>query len=151
MNWSWILGATHTRVLTQGECALAQSVFANHLDLTQIHLIAATRMWRGYAMSPNGMVYFHPSDWVDDFSQASIQQQSWLIHELTHVWQYQQGRAVALRAALNRRYTYDAGLSRPFLQYGMEQQAQIVQDYFLRRAQGLECTAYQRCLPFGSS
>ncbi len=151
MNWSWILGATHTRVLTQGECALAQSVFANHLDLTQIHLIAATRMWRGYAMSPNGMVYFHPSDWVDDFSQASIQQQSWLIHELTHVWQYQQGRAVALRAAFNRRYHYDAQLSRPFLQYGMEQQAQIVQDYFVRRVQGLDCEAYQRCLPFGSS
>lgn len=149
--WSAILGATQARALTQEECILARSVFADHLDVTQIKLIAATRMWRGYAMSPNGMVYFHPSDMVADFSQASVQQQSWLIHELTHVWQYQKGRAVVVRAALNRRYQYDAALSKPFLQYGIEQQAQIVQDYFLRRAQGLDCSAYQQCIPFIST
>ena len=84
------------------------------------------------AITPNGEVYFPPASYKDDFS-TTIGDASWLIHELTHAWQYQQGMWVKLRAVFNRNYHYgDLSRSRrPFLSYGIEAQASIVTDYFL--------------------
>jgi hypothetical protein len=136
------------RGLTVGERQLAQSVFGESLLLDDIRIYACGWVLRHYAISPNGHVYFHPDDWQSDFSQASLALQGWLIHELTHVWQVQQGVSVLRRALFDRRYRYVLRDDQLFLQYGIEQQAQIVQDYFVRRAQGQACAAYERCLPF---
>ena len=43
------------------------------------------------AVSPNGNIYFPRNNCPDDFALASESHQIWMIHELTHVWQYQQG------------------------------------------------------------
>ncbi|MEY4516542.1 MAG: hypothetical protein RL180_888 [Pseudomonadota bacterium] len=136
------------RRLTIHERQLAVSVFGASLALDEIKLYACGWVFRGYAISPNGHVYFHPDDWQDDFALASLAVQGWLIHELTHVWQVQQGIHVFRRALFDRRYRYVLRDGQPFLHYGVEQQAQLVQDYFVRRAQGQDCTAYERCLPF---
>ena len=101
-----------------------------------------------YAISPNGHIYFHLKDWCEDFSTQNIAQQSWLIHELVHVWQIQQGIAVVRKALLNRKYSYVLQQGKHFLNYGIEQQAQMVQDYFIRRSQGQSCEDYERCIPF---
>jgi Domain of unknown function (DUF4157) len=76
-----------------------------------------------------------------------------LAHELTHCGQYQAWGAVRyyVRAIADRirelRYRRGLGASpyeyrmdavRPFEQYGMEQQGQIVEDWFRGRANGLE-------------
>lgn len=79
---------------------------------------------------------------------APLSIQSWLIHELTHVWQYQQGMNVIRNAVFNRRYQYILQQGKQFFEYGIEQQAQMVQDYFLRRVKGQECSAYEACIPF---
>lgn len=143
-----ILRIERQRGLTTAEMALAFSVFGTQLNMAQVQLLACRWILRGYAMSPNGHVYFHPDDWREDFAQADLNIQSWLIHELVHVWQVQQGMAVVRRALFDRRYRYQLVQGKPFLSYGIEQQAQIVQDYFVRRAKGLECAAWQSCLPF---
>lgn len=136
------------RTLTVGECALARSVFGESLDLTTIRLCSSRLILKNYAMSPNGSVYFHPDDLVDDFSLLSLELQSWLIHELTHVWQVQRGMKVVRRALLNRRYRYVLKDGKTFLQYGIEQQAQMVQDWFLRNARNEPCADLKACLPF---
>ena len=136
------------RHLTAAEIDLAYSIFGTHLELSSIRLLASRWVLRGYAISPNGHVYFHPDDWREDFAQADLNIQSWLIHELVHVWQVQQGMAVVRRALLDRRYRYNLVQGKSFLSYGIEQQAQIVQDYFVRRAKGQDCTAWEGCLPF---
>jgi len=67
---------------------------------------------------------------------------------MTHVWQYQQGIAVVRKALFDRRYHYVIQQGKLFLSYGIEQQAQIVQDYFIKKTQGQNCDAYEQCIPF---
>lgn len=136
------------RPLTSGEIQLAQSVFSTHLDLTDIHIIAHRFIFKGYAMSPNGHIYFNEADWIDDFSKESLSKQSWLIHELVHVWQLQQGIKVVRKAIIDRRYDYVIKQGKAFLHYGVEQQAQMVQDYFIKSQQGQACQDLAVCIPF---
>lgn len=136
------------RGLTLGEKVLAQSVFGESLNLERVEIIAHRLVLKNYAVSPNGKIYFNVTNWCADFSSQSLAQQSWLIHELTHVWQVQQGMQVLLRALFNRKYSYVLQEGKLFFKYGIEQQAQMVQDYFLRRAKGQECAAYEACIPF---
>lgn len=127
---------------------LAVSVFGPHLQLDDIQLKTAWWVLRHYAVSPNGNVFFHPDDWREDFSTASLGTQSWLIHELTHVWQLQQGMSVVRGALLNRRYEYALEAGKSFFAYGIEQQARMVQDYFIRLNRGEDCQRWQACIPF---
>lgn len=137
-----------SRPLTSAEQALARSVFADSVDLEKVRLQSAWWVLKNYAVSPNGHIYFHPADWIADFSEASLGKQSWLIHELTHVWQWQHGHNVIRGALINRRYRYVLKAGKPFLHYGIEQQAKMVQDYFIRRQLGRDCRAHAACIPF---
>ena len=136
------------RFLTSGEKALALEVFGASLVVDNIEIKAHRLVLKDYAVSPNGHIYFHLQDWREDFSLESVSIQSWLIHELTHVWQIQQGIAVVQKALLDRRYHYVLQMGKAFSQYGVEQQAQMVQDYFIKSRQGKNCEAYQQCIPF---
>ena len=133
------------RPLTEGEKAIAASVFGDTLQLDSIRLKTAWWVLKGYAVSPNGQVYFHPADFCDDFSTQNVYQRAWLIHELTHVWQIQQGVKVFWRALFNRRYAYQLQANKPFASYGVEQQARMVEDYYKKRE--LQ-QAYQPLLAF---
>ncbi|MGO3321639.1 MAG: hypothetical protein ACTILX_01635, partial [Psychrobacter faecalis] len=126
----------------------ARSVFGDSIRLEQVQLKTAFWVLKNYAVSPNGNIYFHPADWVTDFSQSSLGKQSWLIHELTHVWQLQQGLKVVRGAMINRRYDYVLNAGKPFFNYGIEQQARMVQDYFISRQHGRDCQGFENCIPF---
>nr|WP_317199658.1 type IV secretion protein Rhs [uncultured Psychrobacter sp.] len=137
-----------SRYLTSGEKALARSVFGDSLNLDAVELKTAWWVLKNYAVSPNGNIYFNPLDWIEDFSHTTLGKQSWLIHELTHVWQLQQGIKVVRGALLDRRYQYILKTGKSFFKYGIEQQARMVQDYFLRRERGQNCQDLQACIPF---
>ncbi|MDO5768111.1 MAG: type IV secretion protein Rhs [Psychrobacter sp.] len=137
-----------SRPLTAGEIALAREVFGETIKLDEVRLKTAWWVLRHYAVSPNGNIYFHPADWREDFSQAALGHQGWLIHELTHVWQLQQGLKVIRGAMMNRRYEYAFESGKTFFAYGIEQQARMVQDYFIRSKRGEDCRAWQDCIPF---
>ncbi|OXL19604.1 type IV secretion protein Rhs [Psychrobacter sp. DAB_AL32B] len=138
----------YSRKLTAGEIVLARSVFGDSLSLDDIQLKTAWWVLKNYAVSPNGHIYFHPADWIEDFSEASLSKQSWLIHELTHVWQLQRGLKVVRGAIINRRYDYVLEVGKSFFKYGIEQQARMVQDYFIRRQRGQDCQDLEACIPF---
>jgi len=137
-----------SRKLSAGERQLAESVFGSYLQLDDIRIVAHRAVLKNYAISPNGNIYFNPKDWCEDFSKMPLGKQSWLIHELTHVWQIQQGLAVVRKALFDRKYHYVLERGKQFLQYGVEQQAQMVQDYFIKKTCGEECSAYEACIPF---
>ena len=149
-----------SRPLTEGEVKMAKEVFGDALDpnKTRVH---RKRWWlfqrRGMAMAPNGDIYFHPNDFVDDFSQLGIGSRTWFVHELTHVWQHQQGVNVTLRGMMNRNYNYSPlNVSRSFSSYGIEAQASIVADYYRVKSgyspiQGnASLKDFQSVLPFGN-
>lgn len=137
-----------SRPLTTGEKRLANSVFGDSLTLEAIQIKTAWWVLKNYAVSPNGNIYFNPKDYLPDFSSASLSHQSWLIHELTHVWQLQHGLKVVRKALFDRRYQYEFVKGKPFLSYGVEQQARMVQDYFIRKKRGQDCQDLMTCIPF---
>lgn len=108
------------------------------------------------AMTPNGEIYFPPGVYKPDYA-TEITDTAWLLHELTHVWQYQHGVWVRLQGILARgKYAYGdlAGNTAPYGSFNIEQQAAIVQDYYLTTnghgayyGQGARAD-YERVLPF---
>jgi hypothetical protein len=65
----------------------------------------------------------------DDLTQYT-QDLGVLAHELTHVWQYQNGMTWWKYLLRERgHYKYTVLPNKPFLKYGYEQQAAIVEDY----------------------
>ena len=69
----------------------------------------------------------------EDFSREPLSRQGFFIHELTHVWQTQKGGRFYLPLMRHPfcRYGYRLEPGRPFRQYGVEQQAEIVRHRFL--------------------
>lgn len=139
------------RYLVDGEKKLAETVFGSYLHLHTIEIVAHRWILNQYAMSPNGNIYFNPKQYCDDFSKQSLAMQAWFIHELVHVWQLQQGMAVIRKAIFDRRYHYVLTTGKSFFQYGIEQQAQMVQDYFIKFQRGEDCQTLQQCIPFLST
>jgi len=101
------------RPLTQGEIAIAYSVFGDTLDTSNIRIKTAWWVLKNYAVSPNGNIYFNKHNWIDDFSEKSLGMRGWLIHELTHVWQIQRGIKVFRKALFNRKYDYVLTAGKP--------------------------------------
>jgi len=86
-------------------------------------------------MAPDGHIWFHPDGglWRTDFADAPERLQAFFLHELTHVWQHQQGLCLWLRRHPFCRYDYRIVPGKPLRRYGIEQQAMIVEHAFLAR------------------
>jgi hypothetical protein len=81
--------------------------------------IRRRRWWpfqRGVVMAPMGHIHIHPAAdfWSEDFSRARLSLQGLLIHELCHVWQWQQGIFLPLRRHPFCRYDYVLEPGKPF-------------------------------------
>lgn len=135
------------RKLTSGEESLAKEMFGNDIDYTKVRIY--DKKWAFFqgnrvAMTPDGNIYFAPDVYKEDFSLASDGSKHFFIHEMTHVWQYQNGQAVLKGAGTeqvfielpsrlglgNGAYPYELDVRKDLLDYGVEQQASIVADYW---------------------
>lgn len=131
------------RTLTEGEIALAEAMFGSALDPS--HVMIRRRKWfplqpRTTVMAPCGHIHFHPrcSLYRDDFCAEAVPLQALFIHEMTHVWQAQTRGNWYLPLARHPfcRYHYTFVPDKPFLRYGIEQQAEIVAHAFRARLGG---------------
>lgn len=126
------------RPLTDGEHALARETFGDAIDLAPVRLHRVRWAFfqpREVVMAPDGHLWFAPGGtaWRDDFATADLGLQGLFVHELTHVWQHQQGIVLPLQRHPFCRYRYRYRPGRPFKRYGLEQQAEIVRHAFLGR------------------
>jgi hypothetical protein len=147
------------RPLTEGEIALARSVFGDAIDYRRVRMVRG-KWWpfqpKGIVMAPTGNIHFHPASrlWSDDFSKERLSLQGLFIHEMTHVWQTQtRGRFyLPLMRHPFCRYRYQLVEGRPFGRYGLEQQAELVRHRFLAD-RGLATAALPTVgfLPFNAS
>ena len=137
------------RPLTAGEIALARRAFGDELLYDRIRLrrgagmnaAAAIAFMRGNpAITLSRTIYFK-TPWHDDFTAADEKARSDLLHELTHVVQYQRlglirfGLRYARELAAcgfnaSRMYHYEKA-GRKFPKATLEGQAQMVGDYIL--------------------
>ena len=146
------------RALTPGERSLARSVFGEAIDYDRVRI--ANSKWaffqpRHVAMAPLGNIHFHPRGnlYCEDFGCTHADEQGLFIHEMTHVWQYQQGLFLPLRRHPFCRYSYTLKPGWPLKRYGIEQQAEIVRHAFLLREGRVipgapPLAQYQSILPF---
>ncbi|MBI4656922.1 MAG: hypothetical protein HY746_09290 [Elusimicrobia bacterium] len=125
------------RTLTQGETAILTEIFGSGVDDSRVRIHN-----RKYAffqpsqtvMAPNGNIYYPPGHpWYShDYSLSyhAGSRRGNFIHEMTHVYQHQQGVSV-----INRRleeggiYDYRIEPGKDLNDYTVEQQADIVKDY----------------------
>jgi hypothetical protein len=147
------------RPLTSGEIELARTIFGDAIDYGRVSLVR--RKWwpfqpPGIVMAPSGNIHFHPNSrlWSEDFSRENMSLQGLFIHEMTHVWQAQtRGRwYLPLMRHPFCRYTYQLIEGRPFGQYGLEQQAEIIRHQFLaQQGQATFALIPPDLLPFNAS
>jgi hypothetical protein len=135
------------RPLTQGEITLAKTVFGDSIDYAAVKVHDRKYSFlqpAGVAMAPNGHIYMNDI-YRDDYA-ADAHRVGTFIHEMTHVWQFQNkvlnplhsGAALMLKHKFNYGscYAYKLDGGKDLLDYNMEQQASIVEDYFQLRHQG---------------
>ena len=124
------------RPLTPGERALVTAMFGRSLNPELVRIHRAKWFWfqpRNVAMAPDGHIWFHPEGglWRADFSKAAARLQALFVHELTHVWQHQRGLCLLVRRHPFCRYSYRIAPGRRLTDYGIEQQAMIVEHLFM--------------------
>ena len=133
-------------------------MFGTAIDYAPVQIVR--RKWaffqpRETVMAPTGNIHFHPRGTLyrDDFARAPLGDQGLFLHEMTHVWQHQNGINLPLRRHPFCRYDYAIRPGQPLRRYGLEQQAEIVRHAFLLRC---GCTVvgapplgqYETILPF---
>jgi hypothetical protein len=133
------------RSLTVAETALAESVFGNSIDYTKVRITADRFIGQpdNSGLMFKNTIHQHGSCYRDDYAEAGLTMQGHFIHEMAHVWQYQNDAAgfYILFAKGRLRHAFDYGKAYPFtleagkdlLEYNLEQQACIVQENFMSR------------------
>ncbi|HEY9218378.1 MAG TPA: hypothetical protein VIO94_10035, partial [Phenylobacterium sp.] len=124
------------RRLTEGERTLAREMFGSEIAPRRIRILTIPAWRRAFVAGPTLMVW--PARALPaDFSAADVplSTQSIFVHELTHVWQAQNGinlLVAKLRAGDSpNAYAYDLSYGPAFSELNIEQQAMVVQHAFL--------------------
>ena len=131
------------RSLTPGEIAMAGTLFRDAIDYTKVK-VHHSGWWvfagiQNTAVTPNGEMYYPVSTgyYRDDFSAtASDKDKALFMHEMTHVWQYQLGYSVKLMGLFVTSrgapaYRYALTETSALYDYNMEQQGEIISDYYV--------------------
>lgn len=142
------------RPMTTGEIALARRLFKDSIDYTKVN-IHKRRYILGQpdnsGMTPNGEIYaVGAHTYFEDYSIAKSHQKGFFIHEMAHVWQYQLNVLNPITAAIGefvrncfdyaKAYDYELVAGKDLLKYRIEQQAQIIQDYYLLQVEAIAPT-----------
>ncbi|MBX3159493.1 MAG: hypothetical protein KF773_26215 [Deltaproteobacteria bacterium] len=129
------------RALTAGERALLQPIFRNAIDYDKVRVIDNSFPFQpeGVYMTPRGNVYAPGSLYREDFAH-SPDDRSVFVHEMGHVWQFGNGMDLigqgiveftSTRGNYQDAYPYTLDDKLDLTDYGMEQQASIIEDYFI--------------------
>ncbi len=128
----------NTRALSSREVAVGQSVFGKSIDLNLVRV--DERAVLGPAFTKRAFTSFHT---INAWGEL---EDSILVHELTHVWQYEKAGAIYMAQALHAQIqrglgAYDYGgpdglraaraKGMSLTGFNREEQAQIVQDFYL--------------------
>jgi hypothetical protein len=124
------------RRLTAAEAGLAREMFGEGLDPVRVRLFALPVWGRAFVTGARLMIW-PARGALCDFAAADVplDLQAVFVHELTHVWQAQNG--VNLLTAKLRAgdgppaYAYDLSRAPAFVGLNIEQQAMLVQHAFL--------------------
>ena len=131
------------RDLTYNEARLASEIFQFSVEYSRVKIHAHKHRFfqpRNSGMTPDGQIYTHGIAVSQDYALDSPDLQSFFVHEMVHVWQKQNGVLNPVWSAIgnslrhgfmySRAYNYNLASGADLLDYRIEQQAQIVEDFF---------------------
>ena len=154
------------RGLTGDEIELLRPLFAGSIDYDAVRLHPRRYLPfqpADVAMAPNGAVFYPAAHFSSDFAAQDLERRTWFVHEMVHVWQHQNrvmrdlrllgavalgtglyGRAGPVSGAAGRYlYDYDHCIAEEATSaalelgdFGFEQQAMIIEDYYRARHGG---------------
>jgi len=138
------------RGLTDGEKSMLWPIFREGIDYDAVQIIHAAHPFQpsDAYMAPRGHIYapghLFKEDWAGpDVSAVSRAE---LVHEMTHVWQFANGdevlvegveQLIATRGDYDKAYRYMLDPFNDLMDYNIEQQAAILEDYYRIRYEGL--------------
>lgn len=122
------------RRLTPGEIEMLKPIFRDGIDYSKVYIYS--EQWNIFQpgnviIAPNGSIYYHSrgNAYSSDFSVKGSKRS--FVHEMTHVYQYQQGISViGRRLDEGGIYAYILDPKKNMNDYTLEQQAVMVSDYF---------------------
>jgi type VI secretion system secreted protein VgrG len=130
------------RNLTANEIILAKKVFKDAIDYKKVIIHNEKYIFfqpANSGMTPNGEIYVD-GFYKKDYSSVNGFGKAFFIHEMTHVWQYQLKILNPITAAItenikhffnyDKAYEYELAAGKDLLDYNIEQQASIIEDYF---------------------
>ncbi|MGP5505611.1 hypothetical protein [Psychrobacter celer] len=148
------LNASKPRPPTAGEKAMIKKVFGDSVDVNKVGIRKA-EMLNDRSAVINGDIYFDDKYYVEDFSKTqnplsanyNPESGALFVHEMTHVWAGQKGHQNVANGAylqgqyeLYRKtkgqygfdpYKYSINPNKNFGDYNMEQQGEIIADYYV--------------------
>ncbi|MET9228058.1 hypothetical protein [Lentzea sp. NPDC003310] len=146
--------AAFRRNLEEHETSIAREVFGEALDVSALRLAEGGILGSfGVARTLPRLVTFPKGVLTTPQHQARFER--WLVHELTHAYQYQHGRSIlsllpTAIAGFFKKSLYDYGgaeglRGRSFGDFNTEQQANIIADYYYlsRYEPGRDLSAYE--------
>lgn len=159
MDLLWQIIKFNTRTLSSTEIAEAKKVFGSSISYWQVRIDEYSLIaWIGSLFSGGGgmgVTTFHTINFNHKIKTApGNSDMAWLIHELTHVSQYEHvgsqymGEALHAQATGGYGYGGEAGLLAAFAagkhlrDFNREQQGDIARDFYLALTSGRPTTAY---------
>lgn len=122
------------RRLTPGERALAAEVFGDGLDAGRVRILAIPVWNRAFVAGP-ALIVWPGRTAPRDFANEPLRRQATFVHELTHVWQAQNGVQLLLAKIKAgdgpAAYAYALKPDGTFATMNIEQQAMVVEHAFL--------------------
>jgi len=138
------------RHLTAGEIALAREIYKDSIRYQDVKIHRGKYFFKqppGSGITPNGEIYVADDPqrgnflYKDDYSTQSLALKAFFIHEMAHVWQYQNNILRVKTSAIlgqlrhlgkyNKMYKYTLEEGKNLLDYGIEKQAEIIEDYYI--------------------
>lgn len=135
------------RDLTAGEIELCKGVFGNLIDYKHVKIMNHPFLpWQAkhVIMAPTGYIHARNLLYKNDYSLESKNSRALFIHEMTHIFQYQQGISVLVKGAILQSayflsfkkynpYLYELKSNKSFWKYNIEQQGDIARDIYLNK------------------
>lgn len=149
------------RHLTDREITFLKTWFKDTIDYDNVKVHSRPYLPGGLqsdhtAMAPNGHLYMPDTLYKEDYTAQDVplSLKSTFLHEMTHVWQFKNNVlnpiVEAAKESMKHKFNYNAAYDyvlekgKDLVNYGMEQQASIVQDYFLLKNDKCRIPAHLR-------
>jgi len=130
------------RSLASGEETLAKKIFKSSITYSKVKIHNEKYIFvqpDNSGMTPNGEIYVD-GIYKNDYSLESYSLKAFFIHEMVHVWQYQNNVLSPIWSAIgeffeegfryDNAYKYKLEQGKDLVDYDIEQQASIIEDYY---------------------